>query len=275
MVSSGYALPFISQGAFLRLDDLASRDKVNLGMFTPVDLRGFQLHGRTYALPITSGVAWTNLMFYNKDMLAEVGLAGPPATWQEWRAAARRMTKAAGDGAVQRAGTTLPPMHVVTHWNGGALWSDDWKDAQVNNAPMRETVEFLTGLSQDVYGAYANYAPWIASHTFTNEDYALWFQNNSAFGFLKDAPFEWGVTLASQPAGIREEVVFGSAKPGSVGYWPRCCPGPEPHRVYPKLVSIGEMGPCAKSCATAWWWEAAWADQRRPWLLPSAAFPYA
>lgn len=167
-VSSLYAVPFIAQGAFLKLDELAVRDRVNLRMFNAVDLGSFQLHGGT--LPVTSGVAWTNLMIYNKSMMAEVGLnpEAPARTWDEWRQHARRMTRTAGDGSLLRAGTSIPPiMNAVTTSPGSTP----------TLSPRKTT--------------------------------GLWFQNNSAFGFLKDVDFEWGAKLApvgpqpgSKPVGL-------------------------------------------------------------------------
>ena len=91
---SGYGLPIIAQGG-LPLNEFAERDNLNLRIFNSVDLAPFQYKDATYALPITSGVAWTNLMIYNKRLMAEVGLNpnAPPETWEQWRIAARRTTR--------------------------------------------------------------------------------------------------------------------------------------------------------------------------------------
>lgn len=224
-VSSGYAMPFMTQGGFVPLNDLAAKDKLNLRIFNSVDLVGFQYNNETYALPVTSGVAWTNLMMYNKTMMAEVGLnpENPPNTWDQWLQAARRMTKVAGDGALLRAGSTIPTLHTVTMWNGTQPWSDDWKKAQLANPRSEETAAFLTRLSKDVYGSYSAYAPWEKNHKFTSSDIGLWFQNNSAFGFLKDVDFEWGAKLApvnsahsgTKPVGIASGT-WGYAIPATI-----------------------------------------------------------
>lgn len=210
-VSSLYALPFITQGAFLELDELAARDRVELRAFNAVDLKSFQLDGSTFALPVTSGVAWTNLMIYNKSMMAEVGIDpnAPANTWTDWRNQARRMTRVGSDGTLLRAGSSIPAMMNAVNWNNGSLWSSDWKKATVDTTAMHQTIEFLANISNDIYGGYANYIPWINSHKFTMSDYGFWFQNNSAFAFLKDVDFEWGAKLApvgpqpgSKPVGM-------------------------------------------------------------------------
>lgn len=198
MVSSGYANQFMALGGLLSLNDLLARDGIDLDMFNGGDLRGFQLHADTYGLPVMSGAAWTNLMFYNKDMLEEVGLSSAaPATWTEWSTAARRLTKKASNGTVERAGSTIPPIHTVTYWNGDSLWTDDWRTATVGSSRTHETAQFITQLTNDIYGGYSSYLTFINSGTsFYNQQIGLWFQNNSAFGFMKNLDFEWGAALA-------------------------------------------------------------------------------
>lgn len=196
-VASDYASPFMAQGGFLALDDLIARDGIDLDMYNIGDLRGFQFSGSTYALPVMSGAAWTNLMIYNKDMLADVGLPDTaPATWTEWREAALRMTRKDDTGVTVRAGTTIPTIHVATYWNGDSLWSDDWKTATVGGPRTFETANFLTDLARDVYGSYSEYLQFVNSRSFYNQDYGIWFINNSVFGFLKDVDFRWGAATA-------------------------------------------------------------------------------
>lgn len=197
MVGSDYASPFMAQGGFLALDDLIARDGIDLDMFNIGDLRGFQFSGHTYALPVMSGAAWTNLMVYNKDMLSDVGLPDTaPTTWTEWREAALRMTRKDDTGVIIRAGTTIPTIHVATYWNGDSLWSDDWRTATVGGPRTFETAAFLTDLARDVYGNNTQYLAFVGSREFYTQDYGIYFQNNSVFGFLKDVDFRWGAATA-------------------------------------------------------------------------------
>lgn len=196
-VASGYAGGFMAQGGFLRLDEFIARDGVDLGMFNVGDLRGFQLHGETYALPVMSGAAWTNLMIYNKDMMSEVGLPDTaPTTWSEWREAALRMTRKDESGMTLRGGTSIPLIHVATQWNDDSLWSDDWRTATVGGPRTLETATILTQLANDVYGGYREFRTFFDQRSFYNQDYGIWFINNSVFGFLKDQDFRWGAAVA-------------------------------------------------------------------------------
>lgn len=53
---------------------------------------GWQLDGKTYALPFSVGVVG---FWYNKDLFAKAGITAPPATWDEFYAAVDKL-KAAG-----------------------------------------------------------------------------------------------------------------------------------------------------------------------------------
>ena len=131
MVSSGYAFPFMIQGGFYPLDEFIARDGIDLGHVHPGRHRRLPALRRDLALPVTSGAAWTNLLFYNRDMLADVGLADTgPEDWEQWREAALRMTRVADDGTLLAAGSNIPSMMQAVAWTGSVPWSDDWRTAQ-------------------------------------------------------------------------------------------------------------------------------------------------
>lgn len=213
MVRGTYAFQFMSHGGFLPLDDLIARDGIDLNMFNSGDLRTFQLLGSTYALPSMSGSAWTNLVFYNKDIMNNTGLDAdrPVETWSEWREAARRMTRTAANGVVTQGGTSMPFLSSVGAWNGASFWSDDWRQARVTSSEVAETMEFLSTLLSDTYGSSSAY------NTFYRDGVAFWegvagmfFTNNSGFGLAQEVHFEWGAALVpineknpnSQPVGL-------------------------------------------------------------------------
>lgn len=199
MVSSGYSFPFMTQGGLYPLDEFIARDGVDLDMFIPADLEGFQLYGETYGLPVTSGAAWTNILFYNRDLMAEAGLPDTgPEDWDQWREASLRMTRVADDGVLFVAGTNIPSMRQAVAWTGEIPWSDDWRTAQVNTPRMQETVDFLLDLTGNVYGTYSAHTSFLSSAVsrFQNQELGMWFINNSAFGFTDTYNFRWGASLA-------------------------------------------------------------------------------
>ncbi len=203
MVNGTLATPIGRMGGLVPLEDLIARDGIDLDMFIPPDLSGFELHGSIYALPAMSGIAWTNLMFYNKDMMKEAGLDpdDPPATWSDWRDASVRLTRRSPEGVLEQSGSFLPNGYWVVNWNGAQLWSDDWRTATVNTPRAQEATMFLNDLFQAQYETSDEYRTFLGSGrdlAFYRSRMGFYFQNSSGFAHLKlfDIDFEWGAALA-------------------------------------------------------------------------------
>jgi ABC-type glycerol-3-phosphate transport system substrate-binding protein len=199
MIRSTYAFQFMQFGGFRPLNDLIERDGIRLNVFNQGDLRSFQLNGNTYALPSMSGSAWTNLMFYNKDMFNNAGLDPdrPPTTWTEWRNASRRLHRVNDSGLITQGGTHIPALSVAAAWNGAEFWNADWTKSTISNSRTEETIDFLNQLVLDTYGTFA------AHNTFYRYGDSFWeglsatyFTNNSGFALAQEAPFDWGAALA-------------------------------------------------------------------------------
>jgi multiple sugar transport system substrate-binding protein len=60
----------------------------------------------------------TSLMFYNKNLWAESGLASTPKTWDDFRLSAKKLTRMTAAGKFDRVGFDLSP------WQAGLMWSD-------------------------------------------------------------------------------------------------------------------------------------------------------
>lgn len=213
MVRGTYAFQFMSHGGFLALDELVARDGIDLAMFNSGDLRTFQLLGSTYALPSMSGSAWTNLVFFNKDIMNNSGLDPnrPPQTWSDWRDAARLMTRVGENGVVSQGGTNIPYLSAIGSWNGASFWSDDWRKATVSGPRTAETMEFMRGLLSDTFGTWAAFSGFDrAGLAFWEGRSGMYFTNNSGFGLAQAASFEWGASIApvneknpdAQPIGL-------------------------------------------------------------------------
>jgi len=76
--------------------------------------RGGEYQGKLYGFPILSSA---RAFFYNKDLFARAGLAGPPKTWDEFVQAARRI-QALGGGVIGYA-LPLGPEEAQAEW---AIW---------------------------------------------------------------------------------------------------------------------------------------------------------
>jgi multiple sugar transport system substrate-binding protein len=108
--------------------------------------RGGEYQGKLYGFPILSSA---RAFFYNKDLLAKAGVAGPPRTWTEFVEAARKV-QALGGGAIGYA-LPLGPEEAQAEW---AIWmwnnGGDWKSGNawaINSDRNVETLQFLADLA--------------------------------------------------------------------------------------------------------------------------------
>lgn len=93
---------FAAQNA---LADLTSRMRVWQGRVTYLDAvqRSVEVGDKQYGIPFRSN---TTALWYNKDLLAAAGLAEPPATWEELRTSAKKLTTDAHAGFCYTAAPT-------------------------------------------------------------------------------------------------------------------------------------------------------------------------
>jgi multiple sugar transport system substrate-binding protein len=108
--------------------------------------RGGQFQGKLYGFPILSSA---RAFFYNKDLFAKAGVAGPPKTWDEFVKTAAKI-QALGEGVIGYA-LPLGPEEAQAEWsiwmwnNGGAWKSEDrWT---INSDKNVETLRFLAALA--------------------------------------------------------------------------------------------------------------------------------
>jgi multiple sugar transport system substrate-binding protein len=79
--------------------------------------------GKLYALP--GGSDW-NALYYNKDLLEEVGIDAPPTTVYELVEQSLRILQVDGTGAIQRLGYSPTSAHFREHW--GYVFGGEWYD---------------------------------------------------------------------------------------------------------------------------------------------------
>ncbi|WBL14551.1 ABC transporter substrate-binding protein [Sutcliffiella sp. NC1] len=88
---------YMSESGFITpMQKFIDEDNYDLSDLEENILGYYQLDGELYSMPFNTSNA---IMFYNKDMFAEVGLdpENPPATFSEVKAAAEKLTKKSGN----------------------------------------------------------------------------------------------------------------------------------------------------------------------------------
>ena len=211
MVRSSYAFQIIKMGFLMPLDEHLTKDRISVTGFIPADLRPFQRDGKTYGLPVMSGAAWTNLMFYNKRLLLESGLpADVPRTWAEWREMSLRVTKRDAEDRLITAGTEIPSCVDASYWNGASLWSDDWKRATiVSNGRLAESATFLMELHDKQFLSRSEYFSFMTGgidDAFYLDRVGFAIRNSSTFNHLRTTEVDWGAGLAPR-SGLHDDAV--------------------------------------------------------------------
>jgi len=120
-------------------------------VWLPAALRYGRDNDYIYGIPIEHDAS---CILYNFDLFEEVGINTDPEvfeTWDDFREAAKRLTKRDSEGNVVQAGFIVAGMDIYAYlpWmyaNGGKFYSDDLRKSAFNDIPMREAMHFIQDL---------------------------------------------------------------------------------------------------------------------------------
>jgi multiple sugar transport system substrate-binding protein len=92
---------FCSSGAWVDLAPYISRDKVDLNQLNATTRSYTEFDGKRCAMPFLADAYG---MFYNKDLFAKAGIAGPPKSLDELAEDAKKLTVKNADGSLKTVG---------------------------------------------------------------------------------------------------------------------------------------------------------------------------
>ncbi|NMB55411.1 MAG: ABC transporter substrate-binding protein [Leptolinea sp.] len=177
---------YVKSGLIIPLDDLygTGENQIDKGAMAPKVLEGFSKDGHIYAAPANLA---TLLLYYNKDMLSEAGIANPPATMDEFRDAVVKLTKKDASGNVTQYGIALADHQTISMWpilvwaDGGDLMNAEgcsmladpktvaaiksWADLIVKDgvSPVGQTGQGADNLFAASKAAFEMNGPWAAA----------------------------------------------------------------------------------------------------------------
>lgn len=153
-------------------------------------------------------------LFYNKKLFADAGLdpAKPPATLDEWVAAAEATTKRDSGGNLISAGTTLDMAgqdhqwwrEVLVRQFGGEPYSDDYSKVTYNDEAGVKALQFYTSMQTEKHVGQAGFMDE-GQAAFRAGMAAMTIDGTFRLGaFSSINSFEWGVAeLPANAAGLR------------------------------------------------------------------------
>lgn len=142
---------FYSQGVLSDVTSLLSRIESENGAISEAIKKPVTFDGVAYAVP-----AWSEaqVMIYRTDLLQKAGIAAPPATWEEFRAAAAKLTDkaagvyGAGVGFGQKNSDAEFWARAVT-WSYGGTLDASADDAAGSEAANKQAAELIKGIFDD------------------------------------------------------------------------------------------------------------------------------
>jgi len=197
MASRQEIVKFADSGAIVPIDAYVEANQIDTAAYYESEIASMWWKDQLYALPMPTAGGETGLYFYNTRLFEEAGLdpETPPETWDELDAAAAKLTKLSGDGAIEQMGVNLGVNYTAflaqLYCNNGSLYSDDLKTVAFNSEQGVETLQWLLDFVKRHYGSQQAVLDWDASvqageDRFHQERMAIQFQNVSQFFHIKD-----------------------------------------------------------------------------------------
>lgn len=216
-ISWAYFRDFAEAGLLHPLQSLIERDnqEVYIEDFWPTTLEHSQFEGVQYGLPLQVG---GKAMFYNADILNEIGYGPPQPGWtwaDDFLDMARKATvDADGDGMRERFGISA-----ITAWDfwsnlilseGGWIIDPATNEFALNTPEAVRGVQFVVDL--DLLHDVIPRAGEVSGQPFQQGVQAFGLQSPPQIGQLEQAAtFEWDVTLP--PSGSARAVLMGGNLP--------------------------------------------------------------
>lgn len=152
---------FAATDNLVPIADLYTEDELS-AMYTEGSLRALSYDGQVYALPILQNSLG---YMYNVDLFVEAGLDpdNPPATWDELKEAAAKLTKTDANGEIVQAGIRYDlnrpsPITSIMNfvWQAGGNILDENNNVIINSAETANALNYVKSLFDEGYAQKSN-----------------------------------------------------------------------------------------------------------------------
>lgn len=246
-IDAGTTADFASRGALVNLDNYIERSEFDQDEYVEAFEASTVVDGSRYALPFDGE---STGLFYRTDRFEEAGIAEPPKTWEEFEAAAAKLT----DPAKKQYGYAVfaPSPESAYYWYpwlwqaGGDLLSDDEQTVLFNSDEGKQAADFYVGLTKYSPKDFLNSNSWDGRVAFANGSVAMYMAGAWLAGVL-DEEFpkikgKWAsAPVPEGPAGCKTTiagdnlVIFSgsdSAKADAAWKWIEFLTSPEAMKVW-------------------------------------------
>lgn len=147
-VDTSWVIDFASRNTLVNLDDYMSKSiAVKPDDYVQAFRDAMLWEGSMYGAPVDGE---STGLFYRTDLFEAAGIEGPPKTWEEFRAAAEKLTVP----DKKQYGIAMFANEAAYYWYpwlwqaGGRLLSDDGKQIAFNSEEGKRAAEFYVGLRE-------------------------------------------------------------------------------------------------------------------------------
>lgn len=200
---------YAKKGALVKLDDFYASSTSNTASLKPEAVAMVTANGAKYGVP--SGFVPLSVI-YNKKLFTAAGITSFPTTWDEWVAAATKLTVDKDkNGTPEQYGLVLPDHATVGNgiWpslfagNGGSITSDDGTKATINSPENAETLAYWAKAVAEHKISPTGVDGIAADKLFTAGKTAMEIGGPWMAGVAKGAGIDYG--LAAIPAGPKAQ----------------------------------------------------------------------
>jgi multiple sugar transport system substrate-binding protein len=185
-LDAGTTADFASRGALVNLDNYVKRTpEQKPDDYVPAFKGSAEFEGSLYALPMDGE---STGLFYRTDMFEAAGITEPPKTWEEFEAAAQKLT----DPANKKYGFALFASESAYYWYpwlwqaGGNLLSDDEKTVEFNSEQGKTAADFYVNLKNYSPKDYLNSNSYDGRVAFANGSVGMYVAGAWLAGVLSD-----------------------------------------------------------------------------------------
>ena len=141
-ISNQDIITYANNGLIEDLQVVANEDSYSLDVYSKQALEANTINDSIYGIPLLSVIIQ---MFYNKDILEEIGYSEPPETMEELYEMAVKATQVDESGTITRLGYPLFPLasarQELIYAFGGSWWAEDGNTLTPDNPNNIESLK--------------------------------------------------------------------------------------------------------------------------------------
>lgn len=194
---------FAASNAIIPLSSLMKKDHMSSSSYFSPAWKTTLYNGQSYGIPWSFDV-WEQL-YYNKTLFAKAHISGPPKTWNQMLADAKKLTQAPNQYGLAVIGDkgedTVVVMDSLIYSNGGAIEQNG--KVTFNSTKVKQALTFYKELSRYAPPGVASATESTSMGLFSSGKVAMAFDGSWQQATLESqAPkLNWGIAVPPSPNG--------------------------------------------------------------------------